>query len=189
MCEWAPRCSESAVVDSPQTVGRVILLNGASSSGKSSVARELQRQLPTPFLHLSIDHLRDSGALPLERYRSGEFVWADARENFFVGFERAVSAFAHAGNDLIVEYVVETSAWMARLESFLDGSAVFFVGVHCPLEELEKREGARGDRPLGDARRDFISVHEHCKYDLEVDGTAAPELNAAKIIAAMKDIE
>ena len=169
-----------------QQPGRVILLSGVSSSGKSSTARELQRRLPTPFLHFSIDHLRDSGVLPLERFRSGEFAWADARENFFVGFERAVAAFAGAGNDLIVEYIVETREWMERLQATLSGCAVFFVGVHCPLEELERREAARGDRPLGDARRDFFSVHEHCIYDLEVDGTVAPELNAAKVIEAMR---
>jgi chloramphenicol 3-O phosphotransferase len=173
------------VADSQQP-GRVILLNGASSSGKSSIARELQRQLRTPFLHLSIDHLRDSGVLPLERFRSGEFAWADARENFFIGFERAVAVFAGAGNDLIADYIVESREWMDRLQATLSGCAVFFVGVHCPLEELERREAARGDRPLGDARGDFLTVHEHCTYDLEVDATLAPELNAAKIIEAMR---
>ena len=164
----------------------IILLNGASSSGKSSIARELQSQLPTPFLHLSIDHLRDSGVLPLERFRSGEFTWADTREVFFIGFERAVAAMAGAGNDLIVDHIIETPEWMRRLESVLGGLDVFFVGVHCPLEELERREAARGDRPLGDARRDFSAVHEHCTYDFEADATRSPQLNASNIIAAIR---
>jgi chloramphenicol 3-O phosphotransferase len=166
-------------------VGRIILLNGASSSGKSSIARELQRQLPTPFLHLSIDHLRDSGVLPLERFRSKEFAWADARENFFIGFERAVAAFAGAGNDVIVDHVIETREWRERFDAVLSGCDVFLVGVHCPLEELERREAARGDRPLGDARRDFFMVHEHCAYDFEVDARVSPEVNASRIIAAL----
>jgi chloramphenicol 3-O phosphotransferase len=170
--------------DSDRSRGRVILLNGASSSGKSSIARELQRQLPAPFLHLSIDHLRESGTLPLDRFRCGEFAWADARERFFLGFERAVGAFAAAGNDLIVEYIIETQEWMQRLEAVLSGIDVFLVGVHCPLEELERREGERGDRPIGDARRDFFTVHKHCVYDLEVDATLPAEVNASRIIAA-----
>ena len=163
----------------------IILLNGASSSGKSSIARELQRQFPAPYLHLSIDHLRESGALSLERFRSGEFAWADARENFLIGFERAVAAFAGAGNDVIVEYIVETREAMKRLRIALRGCAVFLVAVHCPLEELERREAARGDRPLGDARRDFFTVHEHCAYDLEIDATLAPEVNACRIAKAL----
>jgi len=165
--------------------GQIILLNGASSSGKSLIARELQTRLTAPFLHLSIDHLRDSGALPLERFRSGEFAWAEHREQFFIGFERAAAAFARAGNDLIVEYIVETEAWMDRLEGVLGGLEVFFVGVHCPLEELERREAARGDRPLGGARRDFGAVHGHCAYDFEVDATLPPAVNASRIIEAL----
>lgn len=165
--------------------GRIILLNGASSSGKSSIARELQRQLPVPFLHLSIDHLRDSGVLPLARFRSGEFAWAEAREGFFTGFEGAVAAFAGAGNDLIVEYIVETGEGMARLDEALADFDVLFVGVHCPLEELERREMARRDRPLGEARRDFHTVHGHCPYDLEVDATLAPDFNAGRIVEAL----
>jgi chloramphenicol 3-O phosphotransferase len=61
---------------------------------------------------------------------------------------------------------------------------VFLVGVHCPLEELERRERARGDRGVGDARRDLETVHTFCAYDLEVDSTAPPEQNAARILAA-----
>jgi chloramphenicol 3-O phosphotransferase len=37
------------------TSGRIILLNGTSSSGKSSVARALQEVLSEPYLHLGID--------------------------------------------------------------------------------------------------------------------------------------
>jgi len=44
--------------------GRIILLNGASSSGKSTLAKALQQALPEPFLHVSSDHLVASGMLP-----------------------------------------------------------------------------------------------------------------------------
>jgi chloramphenicol 3-O phosphotransferase len=70
----------------PQS-GRIILLNGASSSGKSSIARAVQAKIEGPFWHISIDHLRDAGVLPMDRFRSGEFKWSGAREAFFNGFE------------------------------------------------------------------------------------------------------
>jgi hypothetical protein len=72
--------------------GRIILLNGASSSGKSSLARALQSGIDTPFWHISIDHLRDSGVLPTARIRSGEFDWRSMRDAFFLGFERSLLA-------------------------------------------------------------------------------------------------
>lgn len=169
---------------SRQGAGRIILLNGASSSGKSSLARALQARIETPFWHISIDHLRDSGVLPSARIRSGEFDWRRMREAFFLGFERSLLAYAEAGNDLIVEHIMESEAWLRRLAGILSGQDVFFVGVHCALEELERRERQRGDRPLGDARRDYFRIHSYCRYDVEVDGMAEPQANADAVIAA-----
>ena len=164
--------------------GKMILLNGASSSGKTSIARAVQARIDLPFWHFSFDHLRDGGVLPLNRVRSGEFEWAAMREAVFEGFDLSLPALLRPGNNLIVEHIVETRAWMTRLLGLLDGFDVFFVGVHCPLEELERREMARGDRRLGDARRDFHTIHEHAAYDLELDSTRPPGTNADLLIQA-----
>lgn len=170
----------------PSTPGRIILLNGASSSGKSSLARAIQSSIDTPFWHISIDHLRDSGVLPTARIKRGEFDWRTMREAFFLGFERSLHAYVQAGNDLIVEHIMESEAWLLRLADLLAGQDVFFVGVHCELAELERRELARGDRPLGDARRDYFRIHSYCLYDLEVDGAACPDANADALIACWR---
>lgn len=166
--------------------GRIILLNGASSSGKSSLARAIQSRIDRPFWHISIDHLRDSGVLPTARLKSGEFDWRKMREAFFLGFERSLLAYVAAGNDLVVEHIMESEAWLLRLADTLAGQDVFFVGVHCALEELERRERERGDRPIGDARRDFHRIHSYCLYDLEVDAMQDRESNADMVIAAWR---
>lgn len=166
--------------------GRIILLNGASSSGKSSLARAIQSRIDRPFWHISIDHLRDSGVLPTARLKSGEFDWREMREAFFLGFERSLLAYVEAGKDLIVEHIMESEAWLLRLADTLAGQDVFFVGVHCALEELERRERERGDRPIGDARRDFHRIHSYCLYDLEVDAMQGRESNADRVIAAWR---
>lgn len=166
--------------------GKVILLHGASSSGKSSIAAVIQAEIEEPFWHVSIDKLRDAGVLPLERIRRGDFAWASLREAFFDGFHRSLPAFADAGNNLIVEHIVETPAWMARLVTLLKHLDVFFVGLHCPVEELERREAARGDRPIGDARRDFETVHLHSVYDFELDTLEPPADSAQRLIAAWR---
>ncbi len=44
-------------------MSHIIFLHGASSSGKSTIAKELQSRIEVPFWHISIDHLRDSGVL------------------------------------------------------------------------------------------------------------------------------
>lgn len=63
--------------------GKVVFLNGASSSGKSALAWALQHSLEEPFWHFSIDHLRDSGVLQLERIQAGEFDWPMLQPAFF----------------------------------------------------------------------------------------------------------
>lgn len=168
------------------TTGKIILLNGASSSGKSTLASGLQAALPEAFWHYSIDHLRASRVLPWQRISSGEFDWKTLRPAFFEGFHRSVAAFAHGGNNMVVEHIVEEQAWMARMLALLASVDVYFVGVHCPLEELERRETARGDRRAGEARFDFETTHRFCKYDLEVDGTRATSEVVAEVVAAWR---
>lgn len=164
--------------------GDVIFLNGASSSGKSTLAEALQRAMDRPFWHFSIDHLAAARVLPWERMKSGEFLWAEHREAFFEGFHRCLPALACAGNHLIVEHIVETQAWMNRLVSLLDGIDVFFVGLHCPLEELIRREGERGNRRTGEAATDFRTVHSFGAYDLELDSTDDLARNVVRLIDA-----
>lgn len=170
--------------DASRPRGKIILLNGASSSGKSSLARAVQARIEEPFWHISIDHLRDSGVLPTARIRSGEFQWASMRDAFFEGFEQSLPAYVRCGNNLIVEHIMESRAWLLRLAHLLANEDVFFVGLHCDLAELERREIARGDRRIGDARRDVHQIHSYCRYDAELDSAAPPEDNADRLIAA-----
>ena len=164
--------------------GKIILLNGASSAGKSTLARLLQQQLPEPFMHWSFDHLRESNALPMARIRNGELDWARMRSAVFDGFHRSLAAFAKAGNNLIVDHIIEQEQWMADLVQLLAPFDVFFVAVHCPLPELERRERHRGDRRPGEATRDFQNVHSFAEYDLAIDATQPTEDNVAKLITA-----
>jgi len=167
--------------------GRIIFLNGASSAGKSTLARALQAQLDTPFWHWSIDHLLAAGVLPRDRIAAGEFDWAAMRPAFFDGFHRSLPALAAAGNDLIVEHIVETAGWMRLLVELLAPFDVFYVGVRCPPTELERRELARGDRRVGSAREDDATTHGFGEYDVEVLTTdAPPQQLAADVLRAWR---
>ncbi len=153
----------------------MIFLNGASSSGKSTLATALQRALPEPFLHVSSDHLVDSGMLPERRNDGGPFDWWErVRPRFFEGFHRCLPALAQARNDLIVEHIIEFPAWRDHLAELLAGLDVFLVGVHCDLDEIDRREKARRDRAIGEGRTHVETdlIHTFGPYDLDVDTTA-----------------
>lgn len=162
--------------------GQIIILHGPSSSGKSTTAAKIQSLAKLPFWHISIDHLRDSGVLPSERIRRKEFLWSDLRKPFFDGFHASLAAYANAGNNLIIEHILDTPDWVAELKSLLAPFDVFFVGLHCDLEELQRREQARGDRPLGSAKQDFHTVHSGRVYDIEINGQGNAEQNARLIL-------
>ncbi len=164
--------------------GKIILIHGASSSGKTTLSRVLQRLLDQPFFHFSIDVFREGGALPMERIREGNLDWATLRPSFFDGFHRCIPALAAAGNNIIVEHIVESQEWMARLADLLAPYDVFFVVLRCPLTALEARERARGDRRIGEARNDFQALPDFATFDLELDSMEPIEQNARRIIAS-----
>ncbi|PQV64657.1 chloramphenicol 3-O phosphotransferase [Abditibacterium utsteinense] len=167
-----------------ERAGKIILLNGASSSGKSTLSKALQAELDKPFWHFSIDHLMAAKTLPTQRIEQGDFAWDDMRSQFFEGFHHCLPALAHAGNNLIVEHIVETKGWMQRLLNILEPLDVFYIGIHCPLPELERREIERGDRKIGEARGDYEVTHTFGIYDLEINSTELLERNVDKVISA-----
>ena len=162
----------------------IIFIHGASSSGKSTLARGVQTKIDRPFWHISIDHLRDAGVLPSARIKSGEFKWRDMRRPFFDGFHRSLAAYAGAGNNLIIEHILDTPGWHEDLITLLAPFDMFFVGVHCSLPELVRREQARGDRPVGSAEQDFNTIHRGLRYDLEISAELNADDNVERVISA-----
>ncbi|WP_083894423.1 chloramphenicol phosphotransferase CPT family protein [Nocardia tenerifensis] len=163
------------------TPGQVILLNGVSSSGKSSLARQLLLDLERPFFHMGVDMI---GAMRSEK-RTHEL---DATELAAVlkrtraGFHRAVAGMAHAGNDIIMDHVLSEPWRLSDCLTVLAGIDVVLIGVHCSADELRRRERQRGDRPAGTAAKQIESVHAHATYDFEVDtSTDSIEICSAQI--------
>ena len=122
----------------------------------------------------------------MERFNSGEFNWQENRENFSRGFHLSLRAYVEAGNNLIVEHIIETKEWKDFLVELFQDVDLFFIGIHCPLEELKRREAERGDRPPGGAWKDFETIHMFNKYDLELDATLPPEQNIELTLNAWK---
>ncbi|RIJ69756.1 chloramphenicol phosphotransferase [Nakamurella silvestris] len=171
----------------------VYVLNGISSSGKSSIARQLQNLLPETYLRFSVDDFVD--ALP-ERLTSGEQgigFGSDGRvqvDDTFVSLERSwtagIAAIARAGTGVILDDVfLGGTASQERTRTGLAGLNVCWVGIHCDLAVAVEREAARGDRAPGMAASQIDLVHRGVGYDVEVDSTdLAPAECAARIVAA-----
>lgn len=166
--------------------GKIIFLHGASSSGKSTLAKALQSQIEEPFWHISIDHLRDSGVLPMARYNSKEFDWRKDRNQFFDGYHRSLAAYVSAGNNLIIEHIIDEDIWFKQLMELFDPFDVFFVALYCEVEVLKRREQVRNDRAIGSAAQDAHTIHQEKTYDLELQSSSLLEGNVSELLRAWR---
>ena len=156
----------------------VIVLNGTSSSGKTTLAAALQETLPEIYMCLSIDAFWRT--LPQKAFAPD--VIAQIGPSVVTGFHRCLAALASVGNRVIVDTVLADKKWAEECVLLLQPYSTLWVGVQCPLEELERREQARGNRAIGLARQQMHAVHLHVPCDIEVDTLeSSPEQCAEKI--------
>ncbi|MFD5465471.1 chloramphenicol phosphotransferase CPT [Kitasatospora sp. NPDC127059] len=172
----------------------VIVLNGGSSSGKSSIARRLQELLPEPWLHLGADTMVE--ALPPWLLGGGEGIGglSDGDGTVAVGpafarldaaWSAGVAAMARAGAPVLVDEVfLGGAASQQRWRTALAGLDVLWVGVRCDPAVAAAREAARGDRVAGMAAAQASAVHRGVTYDLVVDTSRASVADCAGAILA-----
>lgn len=144
--------------------GKIIYLEGTSSSGKTTLAKTLQARLSEPFFWLA-----------------GDTFWEIAPRNFanemnmlFPKIEAAtintIKLFSDLGINVIVDIVpVSISNSMDLYVNALHECPVLYVCVNCPLDELRRREKERGDREIGTGERQLTFMSPQDAYDIVVD--------------------
>jgi chloramphenicol 3-O phosphotransferase len=168
--------------------GSLILINGASSSGKSSLVHAMQDCLAEPYLDLGLD--RFIFALP-KRYLKRP-LWDDVLgkadragrigHRLVSGMHHAIAAAVSSGLNVIADHVLIDQAWVAECARLFADVPAYLIGLRCPLHVLEQRERQRQDRTLGQARLQFPLIHKFVTYDLEVDTSIlSPQECAARV--------
>lgn len=179
----------------------VLLLNGTSSSGKTSIAKVLQDIMDEPFLHTGIDHFLERWP---QRYHVTSndpnaplpdgYHWltsADGRAlqelrigplglQLEIGMYQAIAAFAAVGNHVIVDDVIFDPRTLAAAARALFQTHAFFIGIRCARAIAEQREHARRDRFPGLVNAHYQQVHSHGIYDLEVDTSLLTPMECAQ---------
>lgn len=188
--------------------GMVIVLNGPSSSGKSTIQREFQYlMMPELWIKLGIDTLFDQ-PMPditidnLSFWQAPNKIrWVesthDADNNTIItlctgpegekvayGMNSAIAVYAKGGCNVIVDYIAYKKEWLDDLRSKLQHIKIYWIKVNIPIHVLEQREAARGTSPRGHARSHYDSVHWDIKYDLEVHSS---QENATEIAQRIKN--
>ena len=167
-----------------RTQGKIIFLNGTSSSGKTSLARALQKELDEPFLYYSSDTF--ATFLPERCFQDIQLLLVEI-PNLLSGFHASLPVFAKKGNNLIIDHVFQEKEWLVECIEVLKDQEVLFVGVLCDLTVLEEREKKRVDREEGQARYQSSRVHKDCVYDIEIDNSKMSPEEGAKYIKEFYD--
>ncbi|MCB2288928.1 chloramphenicol phosphotransferase CPT family protein [Clostridium sp. CS001] len=146
--------------------GKIIFLNGTSSSGKSSLATKIQEVSQEKFFHVQIDTFCD---MLHEKNFDDDFVNS---ENLAASImHNFVFSLCKSGENVIVDTVIENQNkhWLKECVDLLYDMPVTFLKVNCPLHELERRELQRGDRRIGQAKGQLSNMDFNDIYDLEVN--------------------
>ncbi|HSH78074.1 MAG TPA: AAA family ATPase [Herpetosiphonaceae bacterium] len=177
--------------------GRIILLNGTSSAGKTTLARALQGLFDEPYLRAGVDHfvfmlpgryLNQPHWNEVYRYTwsaGGSIATIEpgpVGHRLMSAMHQTATACARAGLNVIMDHVLLDRRWLQECVELWDGLAVLFVGVRCPLEVVEQRERDRKARTLGQARAQWDQVHAHGVYDIQVDTSQLDPDAAAQVI-------
>jgi chloramphenicol 3-O phosphotransferase len=193
---------------------QLILVNGPSSAGKTTLCRALQDKIPHPYLVTGFD---DFIFMAAPRYYRGADTARQSDRNLFTaqGVEMAttskpgeppcvvaqfgptfrcligamapaVRALVDSGNAVIFDHVLHDRAMYESYLVATVGLDAFKIGVTCSLDLLEARERARGDRVLGRARGLVDVVHAFTDYDVTVDtGSMSTEDCTSAILAPL----
>lgn len=177
--------------------GNIILLNGTSSSGKSSILRVLQEVMDEPYLDAGIDkflwmlprrYLND----PVYWQQIYQYHWPEPEQmviqaaplghQLMHGMHQAIAALSRAGNHIVVDHVLTEVTWIQQCALLFADLPAWLIHLTCPLEVLEQRERERKDRTLGQARAQFNLVHAHEICDLAIDTSQYDVVTCAEMI-------
>lgn len=184
--------------------GRIVILNGAPRSGKTSIAKAMQETLPGHWINLGVD--AQNRSLPQALQPGIGLRPGGERPDLepmvlplYLALYGAIAAHAKQGFDVVVD-IGHHDAYsrplgiLPQCARLLAGFDVLFVGVHCPIEVIMDRRNADpqggfyagGTEVPEPVRRWQEAVHVPGIYDLQVDtGTMSPRDCAFAIASAL----
>ena len=150
--------------------GLVIVLNGPSSVGKSTLMRAFADTATTPWAYVDEPFI---GKLP-DRY----LAWPDTAGPVSDGFLAALAASVRVGNRLIVS---AAGISQALFRDALVGVPALYVGLDAPLEVLVQRQCTQADK-YGGLAEASIGIHDGWIYELRIDTKRTPPNAAAEML-------
>jgi len=185
--------------------GRVVVINGTSSAGKTTLAHAFQEaraaagecwvvfgiddfvpRLPRRWVAIDAwsGSLADDGVRLVRDGDRARYEIGALGRRLKSAYRRSIADVARAGLNVVVDDVtIERDEWDEWCEA-LAGLDPFWVALRCDVDVAATREATRGDRVRGLARGVDDLVHRFPTYDLELDSTATSADDLVHLLAA-----
>ena len=172
----------------------IVVLNGASSSGKTLTAQALVKLLNANCILTGLDDILDRdkpfdveghGTLACIRraLKIMLFQLTDGRLKLFKKLHQEVVSLYQSGHSVIVETSLMDKRALRDAAMCFSRFNALFVGMKPPLEVSEQWEAKRNDRHIGQARKHYDLIHSIAIYDLILDPSLlSPEECAGSIL-------
>ena len=162
--------------------GRILFLNGVTSSGKTSIVEALQARKDVFFYVVANDLFQEMIGEDYLR----ENYWKYLGEVIIMMYHTA-KLFSDMGKNVLIDGILVEREGVAphyeRLLSILKDNPLDVVEVYCPPEICRERNIARGDRYESQSDEQAALMTPDIRYSLRVDtGIHSPEECAEQII-------
>ncbi len=162
--------------------GRILFLNGVTSSGKTSIVEALQARKDVFFYVVANDLFQEMIG---EEYLKDNY-WKYLGEVIIMMYHTA-KLFSDMGKNVLIDGILVEREGVAphyeRLLSILKDNPLDVVEVYCPPEICRERNIARGDRYESQSDEQAALMAPDIRYSLRVDtGIHSPEECAEQII-------
>ncbi len=162
--------------------GRIIFLNGVTSSGKTSIVESLQNQEDIFFYVVANDLFQEMVG---ENYPHKNY-WKYLSEVIIMMYHTA-KLYSDMGKNVLIDGILvereEIKPHYSQLLEILKNNPLDIVEIYCPLDICRQRNIIRGDRYETQSQEQYDLMAENIKYSAKVDTSIySPEECAKKII-------
>ncbi len=161
--------------------GRIIFLNGVTSSGKTSIVEALQERDDIFFYVVANDLFQEMVG---EKYLRENY-WKYLSEVIIMMYHTA-KLYSDMGKNVLIDGILverdEISPHYLRLMEILKNNPLDLVEVYCPLEICRKRNIIRGDRYESQSDEQYELMSKNIKYSLNVDTSLYSPAECADMI-------
>lgn len=161
--------------------GRIIFLNGVTSSGKTSIVEALQERDDVFFYVVANDLFQEMVGEKFLR----ENYWKYLSEVIIMMYHTA-KLYSDMGKNVLIDGILvekeEIRPHYEKLKEILKDNPLDIVEVYCPMEICRERNIARGDRFESQSQEQFELMAENIKYSMRVNTSTMSSVECAREI-------